>query len=70
MPMGDGSIGSGFENGLTWAGIAVATPWTPYGEISQPTDELSIHKGKVFGSKEEDVHAVKTLSIRSTLLHL
>lgn len=34
-----------FENESKWADIAMANVWTPYGVVSQPTDDKSIYKG-------------------------
>lgn len=54
-----------FENASTWADTAVARLWLPFVVASQPTDDLSVYQGQIFGSKQEVVHAVKTFSIRS-----
>lgn len=53
-----------FKNGLTWAGVAVASPYMPYGVISQPVDYGWIYKGQTFALKEDVVHVVKMFSTK------
>lgn len=53
------------KNASTRVGITMANSWTWYRMLSHPADDRSIYKGQVFGSKEEVVHVVKILSIKS-----
>lgn len=53
------------KNVVAWASLGVANAWTPYGLTSEPTDNATLYKGQMFGTKDKVVHAIKTFSTSS-----
>lgn len=52
------------KNESTWVGVTVASLWVLYVMVSQPVNDGSIYKGRIFVSTEEIMYAIKTFSTK------
>lgn len=53
------TLASEFENSSILTGIVMDNLWQPNRVVSQPTDDESIHKGQVSGSKGKSFALLK-----------